>query len=313
MKRLQNKIAESRLALPVTAVYAVAMWLAGGLIARQQYVEFVIFALSAYLMAEMNNRNALIRVYSRMVSCSFLVFGTMASFAFNLQTTASLDAWLVQLCFIAAYIALFSSYQDKYAQGRMFYAFMFIGIASTIFVQALFFVPILWILIGTNLMAFSARNFWASIIGLTVPYWLYGGYCAMTDQFDLIVAHFAPDVWVTPLFEGATLLKPQVIAVIAFISLCAIIGLIHFMRNSYKDKIRTRMIYETLITVTIFCFVFMILQPAHTANLTGILIIHAAVLIGHFLTLTHTKLTNITFYILSVAALAITVATLIML
>lgn len=301
------------MALPVTAVYAVAMWLAGGLIVRQQYAEFAIFALSAYLMAEMNNRNALIRVYSRMVSCSFLVFGTMASFAFNLQTTASLDAWLVQLCFIATYIALFSSYQDKYAQGRMFYAFMFIGIASTVFVQALFFVPVLWILIGTNLMAFSCRNFWASIIGLTVPYWLYGGYCAMTDQLDLIVAHFAPEVWVTPLFEGATLLKPQVIAVIIFISLCAIIGLMHFMRNSYKDKIRTRMIYETLISVTVFCFIFMILQPSHAANLTGILTIHAAVLMGHFLALTHTKLTNITFYILSVAALAITVATLIML
>lgn len=138
MKRLQNKIAESRFALPVVAVYTAAMWLAGGIIARQQYVEFALFAVSAYLMAEMNNRNALIRIYSRMVSCSFLVFGTMAWSASNLQTSATLDTWLVQLCFIAAYLTLFSCYQDKRAQGKMFYAFMFIGVASTLFVQALF-------------------------------------------------------------------------------------------------------------------------------------------------------------------------------
>lgn len=307
---LQKKIAESRFALPVTAVYAVAMWLAGGLVARQQYAEFAIFALSAYLMAEMNNRNALIRVYSRMVSCSFIVFGTMTAFALNLQTSASLDTWLVQLCFIAAYLTIFSCYQDKRAQGKMFYAFMFIGVASIMFVQALFFVPLLWLLIGTNLMAFSERNFWASLIGLTVPYWFYGGYCALTGQIEYITAHFAPGVWVTPLFEGADLLKPNAIATIAFIAVCALIGITHFMRNSYKDKIRTRMIYETLITMTVFCLVFMILQPRHFANLTGILTIHAAVLTGHFIALTNTKLTNITFYVLTAAGLAITAASL---
>lgn len=311
MKRLQNKIAESRFALPVVAVYTAAMWLAGGIIARQQYVEFALFAVSAYLMAEMNNRNALIRIYSRMVSCSFLVFGTMAWSASNLQTSATLDTWLVQLCFIAAYLTLFSCYQDKRAQGKMFYAFMFIGVASTLFVQALFFVPLLWLLIGTNLMAFSGRNFWASLIGLTLPYWFLGGYCALTGKIDYITAHFAPEVWVTPLFQGIELLKPDTIVTVAFIAVSALIGIAHFMRNSYKDKIRTRMIYETLITVTLFCLAFMILQPCHHANLTGILAIHAAVLTGHFIALTNTKITNIAFCLLTAAAIAITVSNLI--
>ena len=279
MKRLQNKIAESRFALPVVAVYTAAMWLAGGIIARQQYVEFALFAVSAYLMAEMNNRNALIRIYSRMVSCSFLVFETMAWSASNLQTSATLDTWLVQLCFIAAYLTLFSCYQDK--------------------------------LIGTNLMAFSGRNFWASLIGLTLPYWFLGGYCALTGQIDYITAHFAPEVWVTPLFQGIELLKPDTIVTVAFIAVSALIGITHFMRNSYKDKIRTRMIYETLITVTLFCLAFMILQPCHHANLTGILAIHAAVLTGHFIALTNTKITNIAFCLLTAAAIAITVSNLI--
>ena len=126
-----------------------------------------------------------------------------------------------------------------------------------------------------------------------------------------ITAHFAPEVWVTPLFQGIELLKPDTIVTVAFIAVSALIGIAHFMRNSYKDKIRTRMIYETLITVTLFCLAFMILQPCHHANLTGILAIHAAVLTGHFIALTNTKITNIAFCLLTAAAIAITVSNLI--
>ena len=125
MKRLQNKIAESRFALPVTAVYALTVWLVMCAINCRGYAELAVFALSAYLMAELNNRNALIRVYSRMVSCTFLALGTMAA-----PVTGSLPVLAVQLCFIAAYLLLFSSYQDKRAQGKMFYAFAFIGVAG---------------------------------------------------------------------------------------------------------------------------------------------------------------------------------------
>lgn len=308
MKRLQNRIAESRFALPVTAVYATAAWLAGGLISSDSYIEFAVFAVSAYLMAELNNRHALIRMYSRMVSCSFLVLATLAASAAGGTSWAAgtADVWIVQLCFIVAYLFLFSSYQDKRAQGKMFYAFMAIGVASTLFVQALFFVPLLWVLTATNLMAFSSRNLWASIIGLTVPYWFYGGYCALTGNIGYLTAHFAPDAWLKPLFitGGA---DAATIATTAFIATVTVIGAVHFIRNSYKDKIRTRMLYEMLITVTAFCLAFMLLQPGHLPMLMGILIIHSSILAGHFFALTSTRLTNITFCVLATAAVALTV------
>ncbi len=308
MKRLQNRIAESRFALPVTAVYATAAWLADGLISSDSYIEFAVFAVSAYLMAELNNRHALIRMYSRMVSCSFLVLATLAASAAGGTSWAAgtADVWIMQLCFIVAYLFLFSSYQDKRAQGKMFYAFMMIGVASTLFVQALFFVPLLWVLTATNLMAFSSRNLWASIIGLTVPYWFYGGYCALTGNIGYLTAHFAPDAWLKPLFitGGA---DAATIATTAFIVTVTVIGAVHFIRNSYKDKIRTRMLYEMLITVTAFCLAFMLLQPGHLPMLMGILIIHSSILAGHFFALTSTRLTNITFCVLATAAVALTV------
>ena len=82
MKRLQNIASESRLTLPLLAVYAALAWLAGGLAAGGLWVQFACFAASTYLMVELNNANALIRVYSRMVSGAFLVLSCAAPFLF---------------------------------------------------------------------------------------------------------------------------------------------------------------------------------------------------------------------------------------
>lgn len=299
MKRLQNKISESRFALPVTAVYALAVWLTAYALHGRMYAELAVFALSAYLMVELNNRNALIRVYSRMVSCTFLVLGTMAA-----PVIGNIDVVIMQLCFIASYLLLFASYQDKRAQGRMFYAFMFIGIASVIYPQSLFFVPVLWVLIGTNLMAMSWRNFWASVIGLTAPYWFIGGYCAMTDGFWTVVQELESNLWTARPYDITVSVGTAV--AFGFTLLVTAIGAVHFLRNSYKDKIRTRMIYEMLITLAAFTAALAVLQPANAGQLTGILIVNASILAGHFFALTCTRFTNIAFILLALLALAAT-------
>lgn len=302
MKRLQNKIAQSRAALPVTAVYALAVWLMLCTSADKSYAELIVFALSAYLMAELNTRNTLIRVYSRMVSCVFLVLGTMTAPDFG-----KIDILIVQLCYISAYLLLFSCYQEKQAQGRMFYSFACIGIASIIFPQALIFVPVIWILTGTNLMAFSARNFWASLIGLTAPYWFYAGYCALTGNFNYIDRLFqVQELWDMSQYLLPIRLSIDTAVSLGFIVFATAIGAIHFLRNSYMDKIRTRMIYEFFIIISIFIAILIVLQPQHTEMLTALLTINASVLAGHFIALTYTRLTNITFCILVIIALAVT-------
>ena len=158
---------------------------------------------------------------------------------------------------------------------------------------------------GYHLMAFSGRNFWAALIGLTVPYWFYGGYCALTGNTAYIMTHFAANAWVAPPAWQADI-SISGIATISFTLLVTLIGSAHFLRNSYKDKIRTRMIYEMLISMSAFTIVFMALQPQHAAMLTGIQIINASPLAAHFIALTNTRLTNITFCLLAIAALAIT-------
>ena len=299
-KRLQDKIAGSRFSLPITALLILTIWIVGGIADNGRYLNLGIFAISTYLMVELNNSNALIRVYSRMVSCTFLVVTTMAAFMFT-----NISVWIMQACVITSLLALLKSYQDKKAQGTVFYAFALIGIASTQFVQILFFVPFVWLIMAVNLMSFSFRSLLASIIGLMAPYWFWAGYCVFYDSLDTLIAHFESLIRFAPLFRYQ-LSDISLIATIAYLGLLVLIGSIHFLRNSYKDKIRTRMIYEMFITLSTVTVLFIILQPNHAIELTAILTVNASVLFGHFFALTHTRITNIAVILLLLCAFALT-------
>ena len=116
---MQNWISEGRYTLPIVAVYAMVVCMLTGVFKQGQWLQFAALALSAYLMIQLNNSNALIRIYSRMVSCSFLVLITMTSFLMS-----SVEGALVQLCMIVFYMMFFHAYQDNSASGRLFYAFV---------------------------------------------------------------------------------------------------------------------------------------------------------------------------------------------
>ncbi|SFG16453.1 hypothetical protein [Prevotella sp. KH2C16] len=303
-KRLQNKIAESRMALPLTLVYTVAVGLAGGVAERRLWLPFGCLLLGSLLMVQLNNANALIRIYSRMVSCSFAVLSTAAFFL-----SPGIEESVVSLCVIAAYFFLFGSYQDRRSMGRIFYAFLFIGIASTVFVQMLFFIPFLWILAAVNILSLSWRNFWASILGLVFPYWFVGGFYVYTGQMDVFLNHFVQLADFEWFMNYGVTTWAQLITFV-YVSLLGLTGSIHFLRNSFLDKIRTRMLFEFFITMEALTAAFMVIAPVYYDFLLCILIVNTAPLIGHFIALTKTRLTNIAFCLICASAVALTVCNL---
>ena len=291
-KTFQNKVAASRYSLPITATLATLVWVAVGLLVSNIWVEFAFTAMSTLLMVELNNRNALMRTYSRMVSCSFLALMTMAGLP-----QLSLKSSIVTMCFIAFYLIIWNSYQDKRSTGWTFYAFACIGLASLIFVQIGYFMPILWIMMMVFTLSFSVKTFFASLVGLIVPYWFAAGYFFYTDNIQGLVDHFCEFINYSELFDYSQVTDHQVLN-LSFVTLLTIIGSIHFIRTSYGDKIRTRMIYETFIMISVASIIFIILQPQHIQELGSILIVNTAPLIAHFITFTRGKFTNITFILL---------------
>lgn len=300
VKRFQNRVAESRIALPVTGVYAFAVCALGGLFTEQLWVQFVLLAVSSFLMMELNNVNALIRIYSRMVSCSFLVLAVMSQYL-----VVDVRCGIVQACFIAFYLFLFSAYQDNRAMGRVFYAFLMLGIASTMFVQILFFVPVVWVLLCTNLMVRSFRAFVSSLFGLLVPYWFMVAYYLYIDDVDSLLDHFLQIAQFGPVLGWMDMPVSHILTA-AYVAILAVVGMIHFRLNNYKDKIRTRMLFEIFSVLALAVIVFIILQPQHIDYLLALLIVSTSPMIGHYIALTNTFITNISFYVMLVVALIIT-------
>ena len=308
MKRLQNRIAEGGKTLPTAAAFGVLVWLAIGLVQRQLWPQLACFVASVYLMVELTNQNALLRTRSRMVSSSFILLSCQSCILFPQLTGA-----VVQLCFVVAFILLFQTYQDQQSTGRVFYAFVVVGLSSLFFVHTLWYVPALWVLMATQLQSLSVRTWLASLIGLATPYWLallwlmvpWGvGPTQWSLSLQPLADHFGElaDIRYAlppyPLERGILLLFALVLAAG---------GIMHFWSRSFEDKIRIRLLYGFFITLTALTVLFILAQPQHYDVLMRVLAVCASPLIAHVFTFTSSRLSGILFFTAIALSVALTV------
>ena len=300
-KRLQNRIAGSRLALPAALAYAIVVWLLGGLIQENRWVQFGLFVLTAYAMAQMNNINALIRIYSRMVSCSFIAMSCAACFLFP-----SLRGGFIQLCYAGTITLLFMTYQDKQGSGLTFYAYTLLGMAAIADIRILYFVPVMWLLTATQLQSLSGRTLSASILGILMPFWVMSCWMVWNNGLSSLPSLVAQWDDFGPLLDFTVLSTSQV-ATWGLVAIAAITGTIHYIRKHRDDRIRTRLLFGFLIWMDLTTMLLMMILPAWSDMLAGLAIVNTAPLIGHFIALTSTRYTNIYCGILLAATLLLTI------
>lgn len=302
MKRLQNRIAESGLVLPTMATYGLVVWVASGLLTHQWWPQLVCFAISVYMMVEMNNAFSLLRVRSRMTSSTFIALTCTMCFLFG-----SLSGALVQLFTIASLLFLLSTYQSPQSLGRIFYAFLLQGLVSLAWVHVLFFVPLLWLLMVTQLQSMSWRGLFASLIGLLTPYWFISVWFIYQRDFTPLADHFRSLATFVPLGDAySSLTVGQLLAFILVAGL-TLTGIVHFWNNSIDEKIRTRLLYGLFTWMSAICLTFTVLQPQHYEPLMRIAVIFASPLVAHFLTLTSSRITNIAFFSIAALTAAVTI------
>ena len=287
--------------LPFAAVYGIFIWLLAGVAPHQWWLQLGCFAVSSYLMVQMNNAHALIRIYSRMVSVTFIFISCAACFLFS-----SLSGAIVQMLLITSLLLLFTTYQDCHSPGRIYYTFLALGLGTVIHPQLSFFTPLLWLLMAFNLRCLSWSTWAASLLGLLTPYWLWAGWLLLHEDITPLLNHFSALSEFQPSsFDLSLLTLPQKLT-FAFVVMLAVIGATHFIRKSYMDKIRIRMLYTCLIWLDLTAVVFLLLQPQHYDLLMRVVIVTTAPLIGHFIALTNTRLTNIFSMVLASLTLALT-------
>lgn len=301
VKRLQNKISESKFTLPVSILYITGVWLLSGLTSNHWWVPFACFALTTYVMVELNNSNALIRIYSRMVSCTFLMLSGASCILFSSVTGA-----IVQLCCASSLLLLFHSYQDKAAMGLSYYALLCIGTASLASVHLLFYLPFWWLMQLFVIQSLSWRTFAAGVLGLLTPYWFVGCWLIYQQDFRFLHDHFMALTDFCQPFDFSQWTIGQIV-VTALLLIVSCIGITHYLRTSYHDRIRVRQLYNFFIWSTLLTFAFLCLQPVHYDTLVHLLIVLVSPLIAHYIALTNTRITNATFQTLLVITLLITI------
>ena len=265
-------------------------------------------------LVELSNANALLRIRSRMVSSTFIILSCTACFLFP-----QLSGSIVQLAFIGMFLFLFRTYQDPQATGLSFYAFACIGIASMVFIHILWYVPVLWIVMATQLQSLSWRTWLASLIGLLAPYWFALAWFLMpslplddewTIDLQPLGEHFAQLAQFMPVLSDLSLGR---IFSFVFLLIMSAIGIIHFWNYSFEDKIRIRLLYGLLTTLTILTLCFIIAQPQHFDVLIRVAFVCASPLIAHVLTFTNSRLSNILFFVAIGTAVLITIYNLVVL
>ena len=249
-KLLQNRISESRWAPAVMSFFSISVWTMVCINDTFAIVPLLCMLFSTFLMMELNNTNALIRIFSRMVSCCYMALTTMATFQF-----VSIRAASVALCIVGSYICLFRCYQDKYSQGWVFYGFLCLGLSSIVWVQTLYYVPIVWILMRTRLQATSVRNYISSIFGILLPNIVALSVVLYQSEWQVVVRHFG-ELLTFGSFANYWLLSINQILTGVWIMLCAIIGTVHYLRKRRSDSIRTRMLYSFFVQINILSILF---------------------------------------------------------
>ena len=264
------------------------------------WLHFLCILFTGYVMLLINNNNALIRIYSRMPSSIFLALATMVT-----CLGKSLEANIVQALFALHLLMLFRAYQNKRGMGDVCASFIMLGAASTLFVQVLFFLPFSWLILVVRMQAPSLKNFVASIIGVLVPYWFWTAYSINAGDYTHVIDHFVSIATFQPLCQGIFL--PSLIVNLVFVALTGLVAIAHFYRYSFRESIRVRMIFYSLILMFLLTLVFLVLQPTHSPCLLRMLIVTASPIVAHYFTFTKSRVTNWHFIATIIIILLLTV------
>lgn len=303
MKYFQNKVSESSFTLPIVAILVVLASVAVVIFSHGDWMSLPLMAFSTVAMLEMNNRNLLLRIRSRMVSTTFLLLTMMCGWV-----NADWHIAFIQMCFVGfSFLALLTT-QDRSSAGRIFYAFLFLSAGSMIWQGLLWLLPFLLFLFVVPLYAFSSKTISAFIMALLLPYLLYALYLIYNNigDYEMLADNVLPKLS-TDVFLDYTCVTIGVTLNYTVLVLLTILGTIHFIHKAYMDKIRTRICYHFFISFAWIIIVFAAVAPVYAQYLLPILCVPLAPLLAHYLALTSSKLTNISFFVIISIILLVTI------
>ena len=276
--------------LPIIVGLVTLLWMLPDIGNLYLWLGLATVGLTTFLLAELNNRYALIRIRSRMVSSTFLGLFLACPELHNWSA-----AMIPMLCLPLSYFQLFETYQKPHPEGNVFLGFLFLGISSWFYPPLLLCAIVLYLGLLIPLRSLTWRTCCAGIFGLLLPFWFHLGWAIWHEQLDIAFLPFIDDFHFAPADFNA-----MPIGIFAW--LCLTITLIlcsifHFSHTAYNDKIKTRMYYYVIICVEVFIFGALFFQPQDYQMLSNLLITNSSLLIAHYLTLGKGRILDYSFLV----------------
>ena len=287
--RFQYDVATGRWSLPVVALVTLAVWvlLSGHPLAEGGVLLCV--GVTAYMLAELNTLFMLIRTRTALPSCLFLCLFVSTFFLYRWEAGS-----LFPVLFCSLLFALFRSYESYHASATIFHAFFFLSLCSCIIPYFFWLFPLLFLHMAF-LRSFSARTFFAGIIGMLVPYWLVLGYhlCmgSLDDFFQLAVRPFR---WAMPDYDSVSLLHGVACGVMLFLFIAY---MVFYYLSAYKDKVQTRILLKTVVWMGIWVWSLIAIHPQSAVALLPVAFIPTSVLGGRLYALSFSLYVRISFYV----------------
>lgn len=290
MHSFRHNVVTSTLTLPLMSIVMLITWTIPFLTDLKLWSGLVATYFIGYLIMELNNRNALLRIRSRMMSSTFLLLMSVCPF---------LHSWTADfipaICLILSYFMLFSSYQQIRPEGYVFHAYLFLGIGSIVYPPMLVLAIAYYFSMLFQLRSFTGRSLMAGLFGLLTPYWFYAAYAIWNNQLDTAFTYLY--TWFKPQPPDYHLLDLSKWITMGVVFFYTIISFVHFFHTAYNDKIRTRMLFYVIATVQVFLTVGIVLMPNSFELQLRLFIANSSLLIAHYFSLGKGRFFNVWFNI----------------
>lgn len=273
----RHRVATSAFTLPLTVVASAAVWAIPEMGEMRLWVGLGLALVVTYMLMELNNRNQLLRIRSRMVSSTFLLTLAACPWLHDVST-----AYAAAIILVGIYFLLFFAYQDTQSSGLIFYAFILIATAAIIIPPFICLAPLMAFALMVQLRSLSWRTFFAAVFGTVLPLIYYAAWAMWESDFpDMLFPLFD---WqpVIPTLETFSVNQLLNAGWLMFVTLLA---LLHYYRTNFNDKVRVRMFFCIIIEVEILLWAGLIFFPQHFDTLFLLLLVNTAPLTAHYFAL----------------------------
>ncbi len=310
-QRFQNKISKSSLTLPVCMVMGTLVWFWNmahrHLPLDVENIAALLAAMAtAYVVMETANRYALLRVRSNMVVAVWIVGIVLMPFLHHWNA-----GWVAAMALAGSHYVLFGTYQDT--QGAIvpiFHAFVLLGVAVLAVPQTIVLVPLMYWHLLVFMRCMSWRGMWAGVVGLLLPLCIVVGWSIVANDYSFLYGRYEDLVsstpvagqdygWLADYRSGRTL-------ALGLFTLLSLVGIVHYLRCYYDDKIRTRMYLYIYCLQTAACWLLIVCLPSHIDLLLPSLMLGSSVMVAHFFALSHSWVSNAFFCLVLLGVVALT-------